>query len=122
MAVSLLVFAPSVEEAIVSDLGTSLLEGLGTAVATEGTYGIERRGGAAWIQGLPELISGLDLNHYWAVIRVGLEGGATWAIGRASVRALDLAVEWALKHRQGEKRVRIKLYGPDAKIIKEIDA
>ena len=53
---------------------------------------------------------------------IGLQSGAAWIGAKGADKAFDFAVEWAVKHKRGTKKVKIKLYGPDGNLIKEEDA
>src|SRR3954451_24761691 len=65
MSVELLVFAPSLEESVVTDLSASLAKHLKVAVSLGGYYGPDGRSPATWIEGLADLIAFIDLNQYW---------------------------------------------------------
>ena len=122
MAIRLLVFAPNIKESTIAELEIAIGTRTGSAVSVSGNYGSEKRYATAWIDGLQELFAGNDFDHYWAVIRVSLEGSLAIAGNRIVEKVAGLSAEWAIKHRRKDRKVKIMICEPDGTLVTEVDA
>ncbi|HEY3443629.1 MAG TPA: hypothetical protein VGK29_22920 [Paludibaculum sp.] len=122
MPLNIQVYAPSVDGTAFEELADALVSEATTATFLSGHFG---KGvvPAAFPVSLRSITSGLDLSHYWAVVNLYLNtpcGSAV--IGAVAAKVLDISVRWAKRQRVSDtKKVKIRLYGPDGKLLSDDD-
>jgi len=119
MAINILVFAPSVEAELIDEMSLAVTKAGNVAVRSSGNYGIERR--SAIFQDLNHVITGLNLNHYWAVLNVYIERIAPDTLKVVSPIILTELIKWAGRRKKGKQLAKIRLFGPDGKLLSDDD-
>jgi hypothetical protein len=120
MAMDILVFAPAVDDSIIHEMSLALSSVANTAASVSGYYGnVERRSAAH--QDLSDLIRGLDLNHYWAIINVHMKNMAPDVLKIAVGAVIKESIDWAKNHGRGKQVAKIRLYGPDGRLLSDED-
>ena len=120
MSISLLVFAPSIAVPVIGELEQSVCEATNRSVAVGGYFGVEKRA-AAFNPDIGQLLKWGDLNHYWAIVKLSVEAGSVLAAKKIVEKLAETFVDWAVKNREGNKKAKLKIYGPDGEVLKEID-
>ena len=121
MAIYVQVFAPNIGTDVIEQLSLAIVDALNTSVVFDGYYGAAKKRPAVF-SNLGSLISGIELNHYWAVVGLHLRNVAPDALRIITPILINEGLGWAKKHKQDKTTVKFKLYGPDDKLISEEDA
>ena len=123
MPLKVQIYAPSFAQQSIVELTRAIQSASGSAVAYNSEYG--KRGGrksATISREVYDILAGIDLTHYAAVLNVYLRHPVTIAlVSVVSPRIMDAIIAWIKKYRQGRQKVKVRLYKPDGSLLSDED-